>query len=94
MAIVPTGQPHAREKLGDPTGLELTEQPRQAVDDYIKSAGKKPGEFLFTARRRQEDRMTTHPYARLQFEWITGIKLDSTAARWSSFIRRPDSSLD
>ena len=27
----------------------MTEQTRQAVDDYIKVAGKKPGEFLFSA---------------------------------------------
>jgi hypothetical protein len=27
----------------------LTEQTRQAVDDYIKAAGKKPGEFCSVA---------------------------------------------
>ena len=45
-------------KTGRPVRFELTEQIRQAVDDYTKSASKKPGGFLFTARRRQEDRMT------------------------------------
>src|SRR5271167_3904993 len=38
-------------KTGRPVRFELTEQTRQAVDDYIKTASKKPGEFLFTARR-------------------------------------------
>jgi hypothetical protein len=28
----------------------LTEQTRQAVDDYLKAASKKPGEFMFTER--------------------------------------------
>ena len=28
--------------------FELTDQTRQAVDDYLKAAGKKPGDFLFT----------------------------------------------
>jgi hypothetical protein len=27
------------------------EQTRQAVDDYIRTAGKKPGEFLLTGPR-------------------------------------------
>ena len=30
-------------KTGQPVRFELTEQTRQAVDDYIKTAGKKPG---------------------------------------------------
>src|SRR5665647_822758 len=63
-------------KTGRPVRLELTEQTRQAVDDYIKTAGMKPGEFLFTACRRQERRMTTRQYARLLSEWIAGIGLD------------------
>jgi integrase len=46
-------------KTGRPVRFELTEQTRQAVDDYIRPVGKKPGEFLFTARRKQEHRMTT-----------------------------------
>src|SRR3989304_2838660 len=38
-------------KTGRPVKFELTDQTRQAVDDYVKAAGKKPGEFLFTGRR-------------------------------------------
>jgi integrase len=63
-------------KTGRPVRFELTEQTRQAVDDYIRTAGKKPGEFLFTACRRQEHRMTTRQYARLVSEWIASIGLD------------------
>ena len=36
-----------QKKTGRPVKFELTEQTRQAVDDYVKVAGKKPGEFLF-----------------------------------------------
>jgi integrase len=57
-------------KTGRPVRFELTEQTRQAVDDYIRTAAKKPGEFLFTAHRGQEHRMTTRQYARLLAEWI------------------------
>src|SRR5271154_2156847 len=53
-----------QKKTGRPVRFELTEQTRQAVDDYIRAAGKKPGEFLFTARRGQERGMTTRQYAR------------------------------
>ena len=40
-----------QKKTGRPVKFELTEQTRQAVDDYLKAAHKKPGEFLFTGRR-------------------------------------------
>jgi hypothetical protein len=39
--------------------LELTDQTRQAIDDYLKATGKKPGEFLFTGRRSFGRYMTT-----------------------------------
>jgi integrase len=59
-----------QKKTGRPVRFELTEQTRQAVDDYIRTAGKNSGEFLFTARRGQEQGMTTRQYARLVSEWI------------------------
>ena len=40
-----------QKKTGRPVRFELTEQTRQAVDTYIRTAGKKPGEFLFTRPR-------------------------------------------
>ncbi len=61
---------------GHPVRFELTEQTRQAVDTYIKAAGKRPGEFLFTGRRRPGEAMTTRQYARLVAEWFVGIGLD------------------
>src|SRR5437016_5189370 len=39
-----------QKKTGQPVKFELTEQTRQAVDDYLKAARKKPGDFLFTGR--------------------------------------------
>jgi integrase len=63
-------------KTKRPVRFELTEQTRQAADDYIKTAGKKPGEFLFTACRNKAHRMTTRQYARLLSEWIASIGLD------------------
>jgi integrase len=54
----------------------LSEQTRQAVDDYLKATGKRPGEFLFTSRRDPNRNMTTRQYARLVSEWIGSTGLD------------------
>src|SRR5437868_6130913 len=48
-----------QKKTGWPVKFELTDQTRQAVDDYLKAAQKKPGEFLFTGRRGMGQCMTT-----------------------------------
>src|ERR1700682_3968397 len=40
-----------QKKTGHPVRFELTEQTRQAVDDYLRVSAKKPGEFMFTGRR-------------------------------------------
>src|ERR1700757_2428611 len=41
-----------QKKTGIPVRFELTEQARQAVDDYLRTSGKKAGEFLFGRHRR------------------------------------------
>ena len=65
-------------KTGRPVKFEITEQTRQAVDDYLKATRKAPGDFLFTGRRGKERCLTTRQYARLLSEWIAGIGLDSS----------------
>jgi integrase len=65
-----------QKKTGRPVRFELTEQARQAVDDYIKISGKKPGEFLFGGRRGRDYCMTTRQYARLLSSWLEAIGLD------------------
>jgi len=65
-----------QKKTGRPVRFELTEQTRQAVDDYLKVANKRPGEFLFTGRGGTERSMTTRHYARLVSEWIGSVGLD------------------
>ena len=63
-------------KTGHPVKFELTEQTRQAVDDYIKAARMQPGHCLFTGRRCGQQSLTTRQYARLVSEWIASIGLD------------------
>ena len=65
-----------QKKTGQPIRFELTEQTRQAVDEYIRYAGKKPGEFLFTGRGRRDRCMTTRQYVRLVASWIASVGLD------------------
>ena len=54
----------------------MSEQTRQAVDDYLKATGKRSGEFLFTGHRGSDRSMTTRQYARLVSEWIGSVGLD------------------
>ena len=39
-------------KTGLPVRFELTDQTRQALDEYLHLPARKPGEFLFTGRHR------------------------------------------
>ena len=65
-----------QKKTGRPVRFELSEQTRQAIDDYLKAANKRPGEFLFTGRRGANASITTRQYARLVSQWIESIGLD------------------
>ena len=65
-----------QKKTGRPVRFELSEQTRQAVDDYLKATDKRPGEFLFTGRRGPDRNMTTRQYARLVSDWIGSVGLD------------------
>lgn len=65
-----------QKKTGQPVRFELTEQTRQAVDDYLRVVRKKRSEFLFTGRRGPQRGITTRQYARLVCAWLTSIDLD------------------
>jgi hypothetical protein len=51
----------------------MTEQTRQAIGDYIRLAGKKPGEFLFVARWGAGQRMPTRHYGRLSASGLLAL---------------------
>jgi len=79
--VAPTGYTLDRatvrqKKTGQPVRFEMTEQTRQSVDDYIRAASKKPGEFLFIGRHGPEQCMATRQYARLVSGWVGSIGLD------------------
>jgi integrase len=63
-------------KTGQAVKFELTEQTRLAVDDYIRTSGKKPGEYLFSSNRKPGQSLTTRQYARMAWDWVASIGLD------------------
>lgn len=63
-------------KTGRPVKFEITEQTRQAIDNYLTATGKGPGHFLFTGGRNNERCLTTRQYSRLVSEWVASIGLD------------------
>jgi len=65
-----------QKKTGRPVRFELTEHTRQAIDDYLQMAGRKPGEFLFPSRRGMDRSVSTRQYARLVGMWMAEIGLD------------------
>src|SRR6202790_41495 len=73
-----------QKKTGQPVRFELSEQTRQAIDDYLKAANKRPGEFLFTGRRSSNRSMTTRQCARLVSKWI-GCSWAGPCSGWDAF---------
>jgi integrase len=63
-------------KTGHTVKFELTEQTREALDEYLRSFGRKLGSFLFPSRRHKDRCITTRQYARLVSGWIASIGLD------------------
>jgi integrase len=63
-------------KTGRPVRFELTEVTRQAVDDYLRESGLKPGQCLFPGHFGPGRPLTTRQYARLVSQWARGIGLD------------------
>ena len=81
-----------QKKTGQPVRFEVTEQTRQALDDYLRATGKNPGEFLFCGRTGPGRGMTTRQYARLVSDWIGSIGLDPTLYGTHS-LRRTEATL-
>jgi integrase len=64
-----------QKKTGRPVRFELTEQMRQAIDEYLRITHRKAGDFLFAGRDDGRG-LTTRQYARLLDQWIASIGLD------------------
>ena len=65
-----------QKKTGHPVRFEITEQTRQALDEYMRADSKQRGEFLFRGRKGSNSCLTTRQYARLVSEWTASCGLD------------------
>jgi len=65
-----------QKKTGRPVRFELTEQTRQAIDEYLRQTCRKRDEFLFAGRCGDGHGLTTRQCARLVGQWIASIGLD------------------
>jgi integrase len=63
-----------QKRTGIPVRFEITEQTPQAVDDYVRTFGKKSCEFLFGRHRRPGQCMSTRQYARLVSDWVRSMQ--------------------
>jgi integrase len=65
-----------QKKTGKSVKFEMTEQTREAVDEYLRVSGRKPSEFLFFGRGGGNRCLTTRQYSRLVSMWIASIGLN------------------
>jgi integrase len=65
-----------QKKTGHPVRFEITEQARQALDDYMREEGRQRGDFLFRGRIGSGRCLTTRQYARLVSDWVASCGLD------------------
>ena len=65
-------------KTGRPVRFELTEPTREAVDNYLRGASRKAGEYLFPGGQNPDRPFSTRQYARLVSKWVRGIGLDKS----------------
>ena len=65
-----------QKKTGRPVKFEITDQTRQAIDDYLRIKPKKSGDFLFSGRGGKNRCLTTRQYSRLVSQWVEMIGLD------------------
>jgi integrase len=68
-----------QQKTQRPVQFEITEQTRDSVEAWIKTAGLLPLDFLFPGRIHASPHLSTRQYARLVHRWIRSIGLDDTA---------------
>jgi integrase len=66
-----------QKRTGRPVRFELTEQTRQAVDEYLRLAKRQPGSFLFGGRGGDKRSLTTRPNMHGS-SWVAMVGLDAS----------------
>jgi integrase len=68
-----------QQKTQRPVQFEITDQTRDSVEAWIKTAALVSGDFLFPSQLRASPHISTRQYARVVHRWIASIGLDDTA---------------
>ena len=59
-----------QQKTQQPVQFEITEQTRESVESWIKTAALSPSDFLFPGRIHASPYLSTRQYARIVHRWI------------------------
>lgn len=65
-----------QQKTGRPVQFELTEQTREAVQDWLEQRPWEAGSYIFPSRVHDRAHLSTRQYARIVSRWIASIGLD------------------
>ena len=65
-----------QQKTRRPVQFEITEQTRESVAAWIRSANRRPEEHLFPSRLRASPHLSTRQYARIVHGWVRAIVLN------------------
>ena len=65
-----------QQKTGQPVKFELTEQTRDAVEEWIAKARLSGSDYLFPSRLTRSPHISTRQYARIVKSWVARIGLD------------------
>jgi site-specific recombinase XerC len=65
-----------QKKTKRPVQFEMTEQTRDAVAAWLRTAHLKPEQFLFPSRLSESPHLSTRQYSRIVGSWVASIGLD------------------
>ena len=68
-----------QQKTQRPVQFEITEQTRDSLSAWIRLAGRRSDDYLFSSRLRGSPHVSTRQYARIVHGWVKEIGLDDTA---------------
>ena len=81
-----------QQKTHQPVQFEITGHTRESLEDWIRQADLKQGDYLFKSRLRGSTHLSTRQYARIVESWISEIGLDP-ASYGTHSLRRTKASL-
>ena len=79
-------------KTHRPVQFEITAPTRESVDAWIRQAGLKASDYLFSSRIHESPHLSTRQYSRIVHRWIDDIGLEA-AAYGTHSLRRTKASL-